>query len=591
MPDPVTTIPGGLSGAETPEEERTGGATYGRLSQKHDDYDQKLIECLEDLYSGGFTIQAKAQRYLVRLEGESGEKFTERARIFSYASFFSQIVDQFVSDVFGQPLSVKPAADADNPNTPGESPDEEFYSEFEKDADRKGTSFVDLMLCTLRCALKHRRALVIVDAPQDSPSAEPAKNVAEEDERGLRRYYAYECPVGRLIDWEVDDETGRFVWCVLYDKERVRTGPAGDRSKWRETWTVWEIGEGGFATWSRYEHTYRANEPPQADTWVRRVSEPKATSFRRIPVLRFELPEGLWVGNKVGPQALEHWNRRSALGGAENRSLVAIPYVKLGPQAPAAGGPIPSDVSQDSSRGDAPLRKFNSKGWMVLDAEDDIGVAEPEGKCYALVDGQLEKLRETMFQVTFQMASSVQRNAASMGRSGLSKKKDEDLTARVLRALGHHVREWAVDVFDVVSEARGDDVHWTPHGLDGYDSEDREALIEETLNLDAIVEALPSETLHKVYARSLAGKLLKNAVDVETEGVILDELEKGISEKREKQELLDQAEHEEKLAGSEARKDGYENPDQGPGQKAPAPVTVPAKPGKVQAGASGPPKN
>lgn len=520
---------------------------YGILSQRNDDYDAELLEKIEDLYVGGFEIQRKAAKHLIRLEGETDAKFRERCRIASYIGFFSQIVDQFVADVFVQPLSVKPAADADNPNTPGELPDGEFYSEFLKNADRRGTSFVDLMKETLRAALKHRRALVVVDAP--GTAGDPVPNsLADEDARGSRRLYAYETPVGRLIDWKIDDATGHYVWAVLYDRERTRESPWSAKGPVRESFTVWTIGErdGARAKWARYVLTHKPEDPPQPETLVR-VEERGETTFARIPILKFELSSGLHVGNKVGPQACEHWQRRSALIGAQNRSLVAIPYVKRGPQAPEAGGAIPADIAADQARGSRPVSQFNSRGYLELDAEDDFGFAEPEGRCYALVDQQLEKLREMMFQVVFQMAASVQRNNTSMGRSGQSKQKDEDLTARVLRALGHVVREFGVELFNFLALARGEDVHWTPHGLDAYDSEDREALIEEAQGLDAVAEAIPSETFHIAHARSIAEKLLKGAVDVETLATIVEELSDGIRAKHEIMNLKRDAEKEQVL--------------------------------------------
>lgn len=541
----MNTPPQQTAVAVDPENE--SGVTYGILNQRNGAYDPELIEKIDALYKGGFEIQRKARKYLCQLEGESAAKFAERAKIVAYIGFFSQIVDQFTSDVFTQPLSIKPAPDADDPNTPGEVPDKDFYSELEKNVDKRGTSFVDLMTVTLRTALKHRCALVIVDAPDVGSEA---TNLYDEDEQGARRLYAYECPIDRLIDWECDDETGRFRFAILHDKDQRRADPYSRRNKVHETFTVWTIEDapGSTAQWVRYGVTYDEKEPPTAETYLR-VEARGTTSFTRIPILRFELPDGLWVGNKVGPQAFEHWQRRSALIGAENRSLVAIPYVKLGPQAPAVGGAIPSDKSQDQSRGERPVAQFTSKGWLTLDAGDDLGFAEPEGRCYELIDQQLEKLREAMFQVTFQMAASVQRNNTSMGRSGMSKQKDEDLTGRVLRALGHAVRIFGVSIFETISEARGEDTHWTPHGLDGYDSEDRQALLEEAVSLDQVAEAIPSETFHLAHARAIVEKLLKGAIDVETMATILDELSQGIHAKHEMSELM-----------MDAKKDAIQNP-------------------------------
>lgn len=523
----------------------TPAVNYDLMAQRHDDYDAKLLELIDDMYEGGFKIQKKAKKYLCQLEGESAAKFQERCKLASYLAFFPQIVDQFTSDVFVQPLSVKPAPDSDNPTTPGETPDEDFYSEFERNADRRGTSFVDLMTVTLRTALKHRCALVMIDAPDTSNDPEPT-SLADEEQRGSRRLYAYECPIARLVDWRVDEETGKFIWAILYDKTQERETPYSRRDKIHETFTIWTIGDTPDATaeWVRFGITYKADQPPAPETVLQREAQ-GTTSFKRIPILRFELPPGLWVGNKVGTQAMEHWQRRSSLIGAENRSLVAIPFIKRGPQAMEAGGPIPADIADDQQRGNRPVAQFNSKGYLELDAGDDFGFGEPEGKCYALVDQQLEKLREVMFQVTFQMAASIQRNNTSMGRSAMSKQKDEDLTARVLRALGHHVRQFAVEIFDCISSARSEDVHWNPHGLDAYDSEDREQLLEEAISLDQVAEAIPSETFHAAHATSVMQKLLKGAVDVQTIATIIEEIKDGIHEKHEMKALMADAQREE----------------------------------------------
>lgn len=520
------------------------GVNYGTLSQKHDEYDAALLEELEDLYVGGYAIQRKAAQYLPILVGEHASRHKERCTVSSFQPIYSQVVDQFTSDVFGQPLSVKPAADADNPNTPGEVPDKDFYSEFEKDCDKRGTSFVDLMVDTLRTALKKRYALVCIDAPEGDPSAPPPASLAEEERLGTRRLYAYECPIEQLIDWRCDDRGG-FVWAILNKRERERETPFDRRGLTRETFTVWSMVD-GFASWMRYVISYDKDKPPKADEPLVKNGE-GTTSFRRIPILRFELPAGLWVGNKIGTQQKEHYQRRSALISAENRSMVAIPFVAQGDQANAVGGPIPAEIAQDQDRGTNPVATFTSMGWLKLAKGDVFDFAEPAGHCYDLVDKQLGALAQEMRQVTFQMAASIRPTGAALGRSGLSKQKDEDLTARVLRALGHLIRGFSVLIFDTIAKARGEDVHWTPHGLDAYDSEDREQLLEEAISLDQV--QIPSPTFRKVHKRAIAGKLLKGSVDPETMSTINTEIEDGVDAEEEMRQLM-----------TDAKKDAIQNP-------------------------------
>lgn len=499
---------------------------YGVLSAHHPDHDRDLLDQIEDLYVGGFRILKKSNKYLRQLHNESSPAYQERCAVTSYQPFFGQIVDQFTSDVFGQPLSIKPAADASDPNTPGDMPDEDFYAEFEKDADRRGTSFVDLMLESLRTALKKRWALVAIDAPAPgSDDPEPATK-ADEDAQGLGRLYAYCVPVEEMIDWKVDDR-GTFVWAVLHTKDQDRDNPFSARNDIKETFTVWVLG-GEYAEWARYVVTYDPAKPPKKEDPIALEGRGKS-SFKRIPLIRLELPEGLWVGNKVGPQAKEHFQRRSGLISAENRSLFAVPWIGKATEVGAVGGALPSEAQQNPNRGNNPVRQFKDNGWFEIGADDTLGFLEPEGKCYEIIDKQLEGLREAMFQVNFQMAASIKPTGAALGRSGLSKQKDADITERVLRALGHVVREFSVKIYDTISNGRGEDVHWAAHGLDSYAQEDRETLLEEAVALEQIREQIPSLTFHKLMTRMVAEKLVKGA-DPSTLATIIKELEDGVED-------------------------------------------------------------
>lgn len=557
----------------TTSDNDAGVVTYGLLSQKNDDYDPKLLAQLDDLYRGGYAMVRKADIYLHKLVNESPDRYAERCASTSYQPYFGQIVDQFVADLFGQPLSIKPAADAADPNTPGELPDDEFYTAFEKDVDLEGTSFLDLMECTMRTALKKRYALVAVDAPEDKFDTPPA-SLDDAMQRGSMRCYAYEVPLEQLIDWKCAPGGKRFAWAILNKREMDRPTPFSRRNAVKETFTVWSLPEGSdHAEWKRYVIVYDEKQPPKPDDPLTLESE-GASSFSEIPLLRFELPEGLWVGNKIGPQAREHYQRRSSLVGAENRSMVAIPYIKKGAEGPAVGGEIPAQVTQNTQRGNNPVARFNAAGWFEIGANDEVGFLEPDGGCYELVDKQLDNLKDGMFAVNHQMAASIRPTGAALGRSGLSKQKDQDATERVLRALGAKLRDFAVRIYDVIAKARDEDVHWTPHGLDNYDHEDREELLQEAITVDQI--AIPSITFKKIHKRVLAEKLLRGAVDVETMAQILKEIEDGVDDEQDMRDIQ-----------TEAQKQAILNPEippvgvKTPSVKAPA-VKAPQAPG-VQA--------
>ena len=130
----------------TENKDAARGYTYKTISQTNKSYDSSLIDEIEDLYVGGFAIAKKAKQYLPKLAFERDKQYDERCAIASYFGFLSQIVDQFVSDVSAQTLSITPPADADDSSTPGELPDVQFYTALISDADLCGHSFEDVAL-------------------------------------------------------------------------------------------------------------------------------------------------------------------------------------------------------------------------------------------------------------------------------------------------------------------------------------------------------------------------------------------------------------------------------------------------------------
>jgi hypothetical protein len=518
--------------------------TYGQLRATHPSYHAKRMARIEDLYEGGWVIMEKAGTYLPQLPLEHSKHYEARCETASYQPYFGQIVDQFVSDLFSQPLTISAAGDAENPQTPGEVPDKEFYTQLAKDIDGEGTQLEDLAADVLTTALKHRLAYVMVDAPDASEGPAPA-NLADEDAAGLRRCYAYEVPPAQVIDWKRDKKTGAFEWVILATREQDRSAPSSGRSQVTETFTVWNV-ESGKARWTRYVVTYPQDKAPTDEQLVS-ADASGDSSFDRIPLLLFELPKGLWVGNKIGPQALEHWRRRSQLIGAEGRSCVAIPYVALGPELPAPGQST-SEAADNPHRGRDPVKQFEKQGFLQLGHQDKLDFAEPHGHSYEIIDKQIDSVRENMYAVNHQMAAGIRPTSGALGRSGLSKQKDEDKTSKVLGALGRTVRTFFVCLYDTISQGRGEDVIWVAHGLDSYETDDREQVLNESLQVKDVAESIPSPTFSKEHAKRIVKKLVPN-LPPDTVAQIFDEIDRGIDEQQEVRDL----EH-------EARKESIKNP-------------------------------
>lgn len=477
---------------------------YGLLSAKRGKsdgcrgYDAAWWETLDDLYCGGIQIQENVDKYLKKAPGESPERYKARKDLAGYVGYLGQIVNQYASAMFSGPVSVTPAGDADDPNTPGEVPEPEVYEALSDDADLRGTSFVGVLQDTLRTALVKKRALIAVDFPANTGPA--PKNRADSKSAGLGQPYVYEMPPEEMLWWEYHDQVrqavpldgggtarftvGRFSWCITRKIETRRATPEDPVDNPVEVYKVWNLDENGQVTWTTYNVPIVKGKKPQPEVEVEIAEQSGPTTFREIPIVEIELPDTLWLGNLAGLLCLELWRRRSELLAAQQRSLITIPVVYLGPQTGAFHGPLPADVAQQQSRGDDPKKQYESKGFVVLAQGDKLAFEGPDTAPFQIVATQLQDLTDEIFRVTGKMAASISNTSTALGRSGESKSADNNDFCVVLKALAAILRDAARRVYEIISDARGENVKWAVHGLDQFDpDEDRAALLGEAVQI------------------------------------------------------------------------------------------------------------
>ena len=567
---------------------------YGDLKACSEDYisEAPLRETIEDFYQGGFALQAKAKKYLPRMVGEHPRRHKDRCRSGGYINYFAQITDYYASALFTQELAVRPAADADKKSTPGTEPeDADIYQQFAKDADTHGQTLNDVMHDLVITALKQRRAWLHVEMPAPVTVA----SLAEEEAMGLGVPYVFEVPADQIIDWDYDDD-GDLSYIVVHQVKKLK-GPPGRRSNSvLEEFKIWrkiemlpdapdvaagferDIGQDDDCriVWEKYEVQYPVNKQPNDNDMIG-LTDAGEVSFKRIPILDFVVPDGLWLGNKLAPLALEHYQRRTTLNAAENRSMVAIPVAKLGPEISAVGEAMPSEAQQDPNRGVSPVDAFHAEGFLVVGSGDDIVFAEPSGKCYEHVAKRISELKEEIFRISHQLAASISTGAGAMRRSGQSKSEDRAAEALVLGAIGGIVRRFAVMLYRTISDGRGEDIEWATHGLDTFESRERTEIVEEAVSIDLI--NIPSPTFKKLYKFQIATELEPNMDPTTSETV--------------RQEISDGVDGESELADMqhEAAKDAVLNPPQPmlPAESAPPAQPNPAKPAKAKQPAQ-PPK-
>lgn len=492
---------------EQAKDTKSKGPTFGQLSQKHAEYDGELWTNLHLLYAGGWAMQRNAQRFIERAPRERQDYFLWRIKSTAYVNFFARLVGYLTGSLFNETLNVAPAKDRRTDETPA-LPDAGFYDALSLDCDLAGTDFSQFMRLALTDALVYRRALVQVDLPKAPAFQEgqAPRSLAEEDALGLRRAYLIQLPLESLFDYEKSPD-GRFKWCVLHRIHRERATPFADRASYQHEFKIWWLADG------RALYTVLRSKPVTKDEQLDPEDElavilpAQATSFTQIPICELELPAALWVGNQAGPLCQEHFRRRSDLMGSLCRSLVEIPYVKLGPEIPAVNGGI-SEAQSDPNRGHDVLARAR-EGAIVIGSEDEIGFAGPSGVGHEIARAELKDCREEIFASVNAMALQLENSAAAVGRSGDSKHEDKSATAIILTFLATQTREFAQQVMALVSSARGDRVAWSATGLNTFSSEDREQVLSDAMTVQTL--EIPSPLFHKLARIKVANAVLPNA--------------------------------------------------------------------------------
>lgn len=520
---------------------------YKDLSRTNDAYTPDRWSELWDLFKGGYYVLDNAGQYLPQVVGENPIAYKDRIRTAAYQGYFGPIVNMMVAQLFGQELAITPASDSQDDETPGDDPadvpkTDTFYREFAKNADTKDTPFPELCKAVLRTALVQRCGYIGYDtAPLPKDPKDAPQNRAEEEKQGLDKLYAFQIDPRTLIDWETDDD-GEYTLAVIQRVYNRRIGLTGDRSKSYMEFKCWiRDPESGVVSWELYrtkEYTNIDELRPEDD--IERV-ESGTTSFPCIPILPFQLPDELWVGNQIGPMNREHFKRRSELVGAEQKSLFEIGVFKLAPEMSAPGEAIPSEAQQNPHRGAVdPKAAMLGRGALVIGSDDDFSYAGPSGAAYTVADTQIKELVDEMYRVVAMMAQSISSTTKALGRSGQSKEADANALTIVLREFGNLVRKFAVKVYEAIADARKDDVVWQAHGLENYDEEIRADLIMEAIGIDAI--AINSPTWKRHYKTSLAYKLTPE-MDPETKEIV-------------RREIIESVEAEESIRMSQQENEG-----------------------------------
>jgi ParB-like nuclease domain len=503
--------------------------TYKILNVASDCYDPEHLEKMSLLYKGGYQIMESAQMFMKKLSIESMNSYKERLQCTSYLPYMSQFIDNFSSSLFSDDLRVKEAADADDPDTLGGVVNsDDFYKLFSSNADLMNNSFHNLMKDTFTESLYSKCAYLGLDFKNLPEGEDLPENLLEEEDSGLSRAYMYDIDPASVIDWKFNPLTDKFMWVKIRNEVIIQDDPLLEAMK-KVQFKIWKM-NGPVAHWDLYESKpIKLNQEFKANDDIPLIDSGD-TSFGEIPIFELKIPEGLHLGNKIGPICEELFQRRSFLVSNMNKTCIAIPVVLMGDEIGAPGESLGSEVQQNPNRANALRNSLSSQGYVTLGAKDKVEIVEAHGHSHGLVDKQITELREQMHQVVHQMAQSVTSNKMALGRSGVSKMQDRHATEIVLSAYARIVKDFVKDIYKCISQGRGESIVWSVQGLSTFVEEDRQVLIEEMVAVSGaqpILSMLPSDTFHKKYLLRLAMAMV-GTMSPEEEATIQQELEDAV---------------------------------------------------------------
>lgn len=546
--------------------------TYKLLAkEKNAEYDDDYWTKIRILYAGGQRWKAlkdgndavtnKLREMLFpRHLGEEDEVYNERVKRSYYIPYLGQLVDYITSVLLSDPVEMSAGGEEED-EEPGSV--EPFYDEFSKNVARPGAdpmSFNTLLKKTILTALLCRRAWVLVDLPKKPVDEEgnpiPINSAKDEEAFQLDRAYCVPLEPEQVLEWECD-ENGALEYVNVYACQKKRASIEVKRTAVCETFTVYTR-----AGWTRYIYEFDADKPqgkggPPRDQDPPTRTESGTHSFGRVPVLPFELPEGLWAGAKLEGLATEHLNSSCALSWGRYRSLFQILVATL--QDPNPLNPITENVNRGVDQTIGPGRIW------VGGEKDKLGFVGPDAGPFQEAREALKELRDEMHRVLHQMAQSVDNSGAALQRSAQSKQVDQSTGAIVSKELGRLLREFAETIYKTVTAGRKEEPKdWHACGLEEFD----DITLTDFLAEAAVMEGInvPSELYQVLYKFDLATRSLPGLTDDQRE-TIFQELKKNITA--------------ESLAASamrDAAVDAVENPDDegdAPNDKKP---TKPAKP-------------
>ena len=418
------------------------------------------------------------------------------------------------------------AADAEPADPLAQEDEPTWYEDFQDDVDRAGTDLPEFMRQRLVDALTLQSAYVLVDFPA-TPGDAAVETLYEEDAAGLTDGYFMPVERRSVLDWE-RDESGKFIWAKMRTISHPLDDPLAPRNVIRYEWRILRAApdqldpeaEGAPASSMEvyrldWDTSNGSTPPPETPATLISAAPMRYSGF---PLVELTVPNGLWVGSKVYPAEIQLMNKRNVKAWSEDITAFKFLVVTLlDDQAKALG-------------------QFGDGSMKALRVGEDIQWRGAPHEDIAQLRDTCTELTEEIHRVANALALAAPLGAIQQAASGEAKRRDNQPSTIVCRALGSLVRDMIQQLFDRLADGRGEDVEFEVSGLSRFD--------DGSSMLDLLIGGIDT----KIQSDSALVELQKRAVDELLPDLtpilraeIEAELEKRVSQRRAKRDALAQA--------------------------------------------------
>lgn len=391
------------------------------------------IQKYNDLYRGGQDFKSRIDRYLLKRKIEestlgTSRQYEERKKRAWYTPHVAGLVDWIVAAVFQSPPVVVSG--------------EEYWAGLNANADGRGIDISALCRVLLLETLLQGRAYVALDFPD----AVEQTSFALQKKTG-----ALDAKLSVLTAAEVDDWDETFIrtHTVSFERENPYTPPNVEVHRWTistaDSVAIYK------ARVKIGEHLDKAGEAI--------LDSEQIHSLGVIPIFKVNIPDGMWLMNRVSEIVLAIFHRESARTWYLDSGAYQVPVLKS-------------------------PRKFSDtvlpdEAFMHLNPElqEEFGFRGPDSTISDALDKDCERLIENLFRSVQAMTLAAPMKDDHGRQSGVAKFRDMMSLATLLGAYASALRDCLEQAVQTIAKARGETAPQI-YGLDKFDIQSKDYTVQ-----------------------------------------------------------------------------------------------------------------